>query len=415
MRSVTRRSKRASGTRKVKKQRGGIPVDVEKEQMQLQMQLLMPRRQEHEEKQEQMQLLMPRQKTPASQQKQKAAPVSAVKLISANNWAAAVKLASASAVKQVPVAAVASALQQVPVAEAPAPKPQAGKQVDIRQKPIVLMFFHGGCEINKVCEAGGVYELDKNMQLMVLAHPGESLSVGHKLKTIAQVNNFRYRTFEPLFDMHSISDLNKKNASYYNLDAANLNALNPPFFTPFTNEGKSIFETPLRAKEGSVVPNTLFTLETKKLLVTDFPKFGLYIYYPDKLRVVEYIPPGAIKKGANFLHLSDVAEFLKKSKYYNEDVGLGLIQVSCNSLYKDYKSKVKTFIMKGNLTRNKNLSKKCHAIEEFYQTANTEYNSLELLSSQELKSKYGPEPIFIPIISKQARKESDELLEMMKI
>ena len=289
---------------------------------------------------------------------------------------------------------------------------KGGSQVDIRKKPIVVIFFHGGCSIDEVCyDMRGKYTLEKNNQLMVISHPGEIFNTNANLREILSDNTYRFTTFEPFFDIHSISDLNTHNAYYYKIDI-----LNPVFsndkISPFTNKGKSLFESSIRIKEGSKVPNSVFTFENRVKVSTLFPKFGLYIYYPDKSRPVRYIDPSLINNKVSYFHLSDIFDFLKRGKLYNPEVGIGVIQLSCNTFYKDYKPS-KVFIESGNLDKSETLLRNCYIIEEIYQQANAEYYELDLLDGYQISEKYGK--VKVPIVSsRKGKRESDELLEMMK-
>jgi hypothetical protein len=273
---------------------------------------------------------------------------------------------------------------------------RGGTSIDIRQKPIAVVFSHGGCELKTACEPSGVYRLDANVQTMALAHPGESLTVGGAIKTLLESNVFRYRTFEPLFDMHSMSDFTKANAIYFNLASEHER-------TPFTSEGKSVFETPLRATEGSLVPNSLFTFERPS---STLPAFGVYLYPPERSRNVQYISLGTAKA----LRLSDVLSFLKTNRHYDPAIGIGIIHLTCNTFYKDYVDETKVFLNEGDIPA---LSEACQAIEEVYHKANTEYLATERLGAQALRKKYGM-TVFPILSNRRARWEPPEVLAMMK-
>ncbi len=302
-----------------------------------------------------------------------------------------------------------------------------GAMTPIESKPIVIIFFHGGIQLSQEgleCDFKDGYTLKKNVQYMHTIHPGEVVMADERsLSKFFNDPSIRKTTFEPLFDIHSISDLNEKNAIYKNicrfyenttkLSKANLNKRErDPIEKPFTNDGESSFEHNLRAREGSIIPDTRLSIHD----TSEMKYKAMYIHYPNgtvktvnlneifeelnmpfeaKATVYKYnnssFKPTIVTPGIDaIIKLSQIFEYLEKTGVYKPDVGIGLIQFSCNMF------ETNNTISKETYLKNASVRKACSSVRNIWHIANTEYKTLDLLDSDEIEKKYKL-PIVIPV------------------
>lgn len=277
----------------------------------------------------------------------------------------------------------------------------------IQSKPIVFAFFHGGNQIANMsgnpiaCNAEGLYRLGKNVQYLHAAQSGELITTEHKpIIEFLKDPNIRKKTFEPMFDLHSMSDL-EGIALYKDYSPIQkLNKKGKPMKVvseiPFTGAGVGIFEGGARAKEDSVIPNSILSVKTdqeKKVM-------GLYVYYPDEYkRPAEFIDIDTIYNTLGltkyFFKLSDVFNYIEKTGIYTHDRGIGFIQVSCRGFYAANNNK-KISLYPKFILQSKALQEACWKVSEIVHKANNEYMSLDLLDSEELAKKYEL-PIIMPV------------------
>jgi hypothetical protein len=137
--------------------------------------------------------------------------------------------------------------------------------------------------------------------------------------------------------------------------------------------------------------------------------FGIYIFSTDSEQLVKrhsfeeirsslHLPPGQ-----RFVLLSDVFDFLERGGLYNPAVGLGVVQISCNTFY-SMKNGEKRIITPFNIWADKNTVQSCIALENMYHIADAEYRALDLLDAREFDRKY---PIFgavLPVFVRESRR-----------
>lgn len=281
-------------------------------------------------------------------------------------------------------------------------KYHGGGITPIESKPIVVAYFHGGITMVKEgveCNPKGLYTLKPNVQYMHVAHPGEYITTNKTtLKQFLVDPNSRKTTYEPLFDIHSISDLNKTNAIYR--DIKPMIPSNPKKAksykqeTPFTGEGRSLFESFLRAKEGSTIPDARLNVHDS----SEMEFMRLYVYLPNGTLTMIGLPQiyetmGLVPvPGAEIgMKLSQCFEFLERAGIYNPAVGLGFIQISCNMFGMDTGQFTKILWQSNTAFR-----KACYSIQSVWNIADNEYRELDLLDYDEINQKYEV-PIVLPV------------------
>ncbi len=282
-------------------------------------------------------------------------------------------------------------------------KYHGGAMTPIESKPIVVAFFHGAITMAKEgveCNPQGMYTLKSNVQYMHVAHPGEYIMTDKaRLKTFLMDPNSRKTTYEPMFDIHSMSDLTKDNAIYRDV------VPNPPSNpkkaksykqeTPFTGNGNSLFESFLRAKEGSTIPDARLTVHVP----SEMEFMSLYVYYPNGTLAVMGLPQmyetlglGPVPDREIGVKLSQCFEFLERTGIYDPSVGLGFIQISCNMFETDTGRFTKNL-----WETNTAFRKACHSIRSIWHIVDNEYRELDLLDFDEINKKYAL-PIVLPVV-----------------
>lgn len=275
---------------------------------------------------------------------------------------------------------------------------RGGAMTPIQEKPIVVLFFHGGIPLSKTCTFDS-YTLKPNVQYMHVGHPGELLMIlgKQKLSTFLKDPASRKTTFEPLFDVHSMSDLTEKNAIYKDiLGFADVKE------RPFTGDGSSLFESNVRAKEGSTITDDRIGIRRH----SEMDYLAMYIHYPDGrvmqvpfTEIYETLGLGEFPEKDIMLKLSDFFEYLERVGVYKPSVGVGVIQISCHPFEKDVSNLPNPTPFNALITsknfKNKTILKACENIMTVWHMADTEYKSLDLLTASELTKKYG-KPIIMP-------------------
>ncbi len=261
----------------------------------------------------------------------------------------------------------------------------------------------------------GTYTLKPNTQIMLVSSPGEIGIVRPKsLPAFLTDAWYRQKTYEPLFDMHSISDLNEKNATYRYSESYER-------IGPFTNTGLSLFESPLRAKEGSLIPNSVLHVGIPGDKLSQL--YGIYVFSTDSTQPVDFYNFDAIRDtlglpmAQRYLYLSDAFGYLEKAGMYDHAIGLGVIQMSCNTFY-SMKNGNKRLITPFDIWTDTGTINACVAAESMYHIADSEYRSLDLLDSKELDEKY-PSGIVLPVFVDEKRgvgkNEGGPLIAMMDL
>ena len=277
-----------------------------------------------------------------------------------------------------------------------------GAMTPIENKPIVVAYFHGGITLIKEgveCNPQGLYTLKPNVQYMHVAYPGEYITTNKlTLKQFLDDPASRKTTYEPLFDVHSISDLNKDNAIYR--DIKPMPPSNPKKAksykqeTPFTGEGKSLFESFLRAKEGSTIPDARLNVHHP----SEMEFMNLYVYLPNGTLTVIGLPQiyetlglGAVPAMEIGMKLSQCFEFLERAGIYTPEVGVGFIQISCNMFATDTDRFTKEL-----WHTNAAFRQACYSIQHSWHIVDNEYRGLDLLDYDGINQKYML-PIVLPV------------------
>jgi hypothetical protein len=234
---------------------------------------------------------------------------------------------------------------------------------------------------------------------MHIAHPGEYITtIKSTLKQFFMDPNSRKTTYEPLFDIHSISDINMTNAIYrYIKPIPPSNPKKAKSYkqeTPFTGEGRSLFESFLRAKEGSTIPDARLSVHVP----SEMEFMSLYVYSLSGTLTMIGLPQmyetlglGPVPDREIGVKLSQCFEFLERTGIYDPSVGVGFIQISCNMFETDT----------GRFTKdlwqtNKAFRDACYSVQSLWHIADNEYRELELLDFDEINTKYAL-PIVLPV------------------
>lgn len=245
----------------------------------------------------------------------------------------------------------------------------------IPEKPICILFSHGGQEIGRNLEAKQcttrTTKVPENCQLASFVEAGMILSGREPMMAnFCKSPDARKTILEPLFLWHSVSDIDPKTATY-------VEYYDRPIESPYMQYGWSPMEAPKRAGAGADLGDIVFTFTSRSS--SPESRLGLYVHMPNG--TIHQFPPSALSEAPkNKVYLSDVFKFIQSnSDIWNPELGVALVLFSCQS-YGGYEEE--------NIWVFSNLAEKCDLLESLQQKANVEYQKVELYGRRQLREAY---------------------------
>lgn len=244
----------------------------------------------------------------------------------------------------------------------------------IPEKPICILFSHGGQDIGRNVEAKHcttrTTKVPENCQVASFVEAGMILSGREPMMfNFCKSPEARKTILEPLFLWHSVSDVDPKYATY-------IEYFDEPIETPYIQDSWSPMEAPKRAGAGADLGDIQFTFTGRS--PSSGPTLGLYVHMPDG--IIDQYPPAALSEAPkNRLYLSEVFRFIQsKPDIWNPEIGVALVLLSCQSY--GYEEE--------NIWVLSDLAEKCDLLESLQQTANVEYQKIELYGRRQLREQY---------------------------